>query len=163
MRWTPAIRLGGTCRALSAKHDHDHDHVHNEPDPADSHDDFKPKRKPSKPTNEQEAHSIIKQDVTNNKVFLYMKGTPQMPQCGFSRQVVLILNKLGVDFKSRNVLEDDQIRSGIKSYSNWPTVPQLYVDGELVGGCDLVTEEFQKGELQTRLAKASATMKTKPK
>jgi monothiol glutaredoxin len=77
-----------------------------------------------------------------------MKGTPDFPQCGFSGQVVQILGYLGVEFKGINVLSDDEIRQGIKEYTNWPTVPQLYVKGEFVGGCDIVREMFQAGELQ---------------
>ena len=78
---------------------------------------------------------------------LYMKGTPQQPQCGFSQQVCRVLHATGVEFDSVNVLEDDSIREGVKAYSEWPTIPQLYVGGEFVGGCDIVTEAFQSGEL----------------
>ena len=90
----------------------------------------------------------IQQDITASPVMLYMKGTPQFPQCGFSSRVVQILNHMGVKFSSANVLEDPALRDGIKAFSNWPTVPQLYVGGEFVGGCDIVTEMFQSGELQ---------------
>lgn len=93
----------------------------------------------------------IKNDVTNNSVVLYMKGTSQMPQCGFSAVVVQILNTLGVPFKDVNVLEDVEVRQGIKDYSNWPTIPQLYINGEFVGGCDIVREMYQAGELQALL------------
>ena len=93
----------------------------------------------------------IKQDVTSNPVVLYMKGTPVFPQCGFSAAVVQILSELGVKFKGIDVLQDPTIRQGIKEYSNWPTIPQLYVKGELVGGCDIVREMFQTGELQQGL------------
>jgi monothiol glutaredoxin len=82
---------------------------------------------------------------------LFMKGTKQMPQCGFSMQVAQILNHLGVDFKDINVLDDMSVREGVKAFSNWPTVPQLYVKGEFVGGCDIVREMFQAGELQEML------------
>jgi len=85
--------------------------------------------------------------VKGNDVVLFMKGTPQFPQCGFSGQVVQILDHLGVAYNSFNVLENDDLRSGIKAYSNWPTIPQLYVKGEFVGGCDIVREMFQAGEL----------------
>lgn len=85
--------------------------------------------------------------VKNNDVVLFMKGTPQFPQCGFSGQTVQILDYLGVAYKGCNVLENDELRSGIKTYSNWPTIPQLYVKGEFVGGCDIVREMFQAGEL----------------
>jgi monothiol glutaredoxin len=80
-------------------------------------------------------------------VVLFMKGTPQFPMCGFSGQVVQILDHLGVSYKGLNVLENDDLRNGIKAYSNWPTIPQLYVKGEFVGGCDIIREMFQAGEL----------------
>jgi monothiol glutaredoxin len=93
----------------------------------------------------------IKQDITENPVMLYMKGTAQFPQCGFSSRVVQILNHLGVTYKTANVLEDAELREGIKLFSSWPTIPQLYVAGEFVGGCDIVTEMFQSGELESLL------------
>ena len=98
------------------------------------------------------AHDTIKTAVEQNDVMLFMKGTPQFPQCGFSSQVVQILSYLDVPFKSMNVLESDELRNGIKEFSNWPTIPQLYVKGEFVGGCDIVTEMFQSGELNAHLA-----------
>jgi monothiol glutaredoxin len=91
----------------------------------------------------------IKQDITENPVMLFMKGTAMFPQCGFSARVVQILSHLHVPFKTANVLEDPELREGIKQYSNWPTIPQLYVKGEFVGGCDIVTEMFQSGELES--------------
>ena len=91
---------------------------------------------------------FIDNEVKNNDVVLFMKGTPQFPQCGFSGQVVQILDYLGVPYKGMNVLENEDLRNGIKSYSNWPTIPQLYVKGEFVGGCDIIREMFQAGELQ---------------
>lgn len=94
-------------------------------------------------------HERIQTEVTENPVVLYMKGTPVFPQCGFSARVVQILSHLGVPFKGVNVLEDMALREGIKSFTNWPTIPQLYVKGEFVGGCDIVTEMFQSGELQS--------------
>jgi monothiol glutaredoxin len=94
------------------------------------------------------AHATIDTEVKSNDVVLFMKGTPQFPMCGFSGQVVQILNYLGVEYKGVNVLEDEGIRNGIKEYSNWPTIPQLYVKGEFVGGCDITREMFQAGELQ---------------
>ncbi len=93
----------------------------------------------------------IKQDVTSNPVVLYMKGTPVFPQCGFSAAVVQILSHIGVKFKGVDVLTDPEIRQGIKEFSNWPTIPQLYVKGEFVGGCDIVREMFESGELQELL------------
>jgi monothiol glutaredoxin len=94
---------------------------------------------------------FIDSEVKSNEVVLFMKGTPQFPMCGFSGQVVQILDHLGVSYKGLNVLENDELRNGIKAYSNWPTIPQLYVKGEFVGGCDIVREMFQAGELQDLL------------
>ena len=94
---------------------------------------------------------FIDNAVKSNDVFLFMKGTPDFPQCGFSGQVVQILDYLGVPYSGVNVLESDDLRQGIKSYSNWPTIPQLYVKGEFVGGADIIREMFQAGELQTLL------------
>jgi monothiol glutaredoxin len=94
----------------------------------------------------------IESEIQANPVVLYMKGTPVFPQCGFSARVVQILSHLGVPFRGVNVLEDMEIREGIKAYASWPTIPQLYVKGEFVGGCDIVTEMFQNGELATLLA-----------
>ena len=90
----------------------------------------------------------IKQDVTSNPVVLYMKGTPVFPQCGFSAAVVQILSHIGVKFKGIDVLTDPGIRQGIKEFSNWPTIPQLYVKGEFIGGCDIIREMYETGELQ---------------
>jgi monothiol glutaredoxin len=94
----------------------------------------------------------IQADITENPVVLYMKGTPVFPQCGFSARVVQILSHMGVPFKGVNVLEDMEIREGIKQFTNWPTIPQLYVKGEFVGGCDIVMEMFQSGELAALLS-----------
>ena len=99
----------------------------------------------------------IKEQVTQNRVVLYMKGTPQFPQCGFSATVAEVLKRCGItDYASFNVLQDDALRQGIKDYSNWPTIPQLYVDGQFVGGCDIVREMYQSGELQEILAPQKA-------
>ena len=89
----------------------------------------------------------IQETVDNNEVVLYMKGTKEMPQCGFSAAVVGVLSHIGVQFRGVNVLEDEQIREGIKVYSDWPTIPQLYVKGEFMGGCDIVREMYETGEL----------------
>ena len=94
---------------------------------------------------------FIANEVKGNEVVLFMKGMPQFPMCGFSGQVVQILDHLGVTYKGLNVLESDELRNGIKAFSNWPTIPQLYVKGEFVGGCDIVREMFQAGELLTLL------------
>jgi monothiol glutaredoxin len=96
-------------------------------------------------------NQFIDNELKSNDVVLFMKGTPQFPQCGFSGQVVQILDHLGVAYKGLNVLESPELRDGIKAYSNWPTIPQLYVKGEFVGGCDIVREMFQAGELQQTL------------
>ena len=99
-----------------------------------------------------DAQATIDKAVKSNDVMLFMKGTPQFPQCGFSSQVVQILDYLGVPFESMNVLADADIRQEIKHYSNWPTIPQLYVKGEFVGGCDIIREMFQANELQQLFA-----------
>ena len=98
------------------------------------------------------AHEFIERTVSENDVVLFMKGFPDQPGCGFSAIVVQILDHLGVGFAGVNVLQNDALRQGIKSYSDWPTIPQLYVKGEFVGGCDIVREMFQTGELKTLLA-----------
>ncbi|HEY8275746.1 MAG TPA: Grx4 family monothiol glutaredoxin [Methyloceanibacter sp.] len=100
---------------------------------------------------QQDVQHWIGKQIASNEVVLFMKGTKAMPQCGFSMQVAQILNQLGVAFKDINVLEDMGVRDGIKAYSNWPTIPQLYVKGEFIGGCDIVREMFQAGELQELL------------
>jgi monothiol glutaredoxin len=98
-------------------------------------------------TDTHDVATRIENDVRANPVVLYMKGSPVFPQCGFSAQVVQILSELGVKFQSYDVLSDDGLRQGIKEFSNWPTVPQLYVQGEFVGGCDIVREMYLRGEL----------------
>jgi len=97
------------------------------------------------------AQDQIKETVTTNDVVLFMKGTKTMPQCGFSSRVAGVLNFMGVEYSDINVLADDEIRQGIKDYSDWPTIPQLYVKGEFVGGCDIITEMTLSGELDTML------------
>ena len=101
----------------------------------------------------------IKSDISENDVVLYMKGTPIFPQCGFSAAVVGVLTNLGVKFKGINILEDPELRQGIKEFSSWPTVPQLYVKGEFVGGCDIVREMHQSGELQEVLGQKGIATK----
>jgi len=95
-----------------------------------------------------EINKNLDEIIKNNEVVLFMKGTPEMPQCGFSMAVSNVLKHLGVNFIGINVLEDEEIRNGIKEYSNWPTIPQLYVKEEFIGGCDIVREMFEKKELQ---------------
>ena len=97
------------------------------------------------------ANERIQQELDENPVVLFMKGTPVFPQCGFSAAVVQVLNHLGVKFKGVDVLQDPGLRQGVKDFTNWPTIPQLYVKGEFVGGCDIVREMFQTGELQELL------------
>jgi monothiol glutaredoxin len=101
----------------------------------------------------------IRSDISENDVVLYMKGTPVFPQCGFSAAVVGVLTHLGVKFKGINILEDPELRQGIKEFSNWPTIPQLYVKGEFVGGCDIVREMYQSGELQQLLGQKGIATK----
>jgi monothiol glutaredoxin len=95
---------------------------------------------------------VIQSTIDENEVVLFMKGTPNLPQCGFSGQLVQILTYLDVPYKAVNCLETNEIRQGIKDFSNWPTIPQLYVKGEFIGGCDIVREMFQTGELATHLS-----------
>ncbi len=101
---------------------------------------------------ESEILDQIQSEVGGQRIFLYMKGTPDAPRCGFSNQVVQILNHLGADYGARDILTDPRIRVVLSEWSDWPTIPQLVVDGKLVGGCDIVTEMFQDGELQPLLA-----------
>ena len=96
----------------------------------------------------QSVHDTIKKTVTDNDVVLFMKGTPIFPQCGFSSTVVQILDYIGAKYESVNVLEDPEIRQGIKDYNNWPTIPQVFVKGEFIGGCDILREMFESGELR---------------
>ncbi len=90
----------------------------------------------------------IKSEVSENRVFVYMKGTPDMPRCGFSNQVVQIMNIVGAEYGARDVLADPRIREVLSEWSDWPTIPQVFVDGKLIGGCDITTEMYQSGELQ---------------
>ncbi len=99
----------------------------------------------------------IQKQLEENPVILYMKGSPSFPQCGFSAKAVQMLESCGIDYAYINIFEDAELREGLKAYSHWPTYPQLYVARELVGGCDIMSELFQKGELQTMLASAAAT------
>lgn len=105
---------------------------------------------------DEQIKQTIEGHIKSNRIFLFMKGTPQMPMCGFSAQVAHILGQVGQEYGSFNVLEDESIRQGIKDYADWPTIPQLYVSGEFVGGCDIITEMYQSGELQKLLEPASA-------
>ena len=102
-------------------------------------------------TTSNPVHDIIAKTVAEHPVVVFMKGIPEQPQCGFSAQVVQILDHVGAEYVGVNVLQSDPLREGIKTYSDWPTIPQLYVSGEFVGGCDIVREMFQSGELQTLL------------
>ena len=104
---------------------------------------------------DEEILDQIKAETSENRVFLYMKGTPEMPRCGFSNQVVQILTPTGTEYGARDILVDPRIRQVLSGWSDWPTIPQLFVDGKLVGGCDIVTEMFQEGELQKILPPAA--------
>jgi monothiol glutaredoxin len=106
------------------------------------------------------AQDRIADEVNSNDVLLFMKGTPVFPQCGFSAAVVQVLSQLGVKFKAIDVLKDPEIRQGIKEFSNWPTIPQLYVKGEFVGGCDIVREMYESGELKSFLAEKGVALET---
>ncbi len=104
---------------------------------------------------DQQTNDMIKNEIDNNEVCLFMKGTPDAPQCGFSMAVSNMLKILDVKFRGINVLEDNEIRQGIKNYTDWPTIPQLYIKGEFIGGCDIVKEMFEKGELKNLLESKS--------
>jgi monothiol glutaredoxin len=123
-----------------------------EPDP--------PPKGPPQEERDMSIEQFIDNEVKSNDVVLFMKGTPQFPQCGFSGQVVQILDHIGVGYKGLNVLESAELRNGIKTYSNWPTIPQLYVKGEFVGGCDIIREMFQAGELQQLFADRGVAVST---
>jgi monothiol glutaredoxin len=103
----------------------------------------------------QDIFERIKQQVEKDRIVLYMKGTPALPQCGFSQVTAEILRRLGVKFQAYDVLQDSALREGIKQYANWPTIPQLYVDGEFVGGCDIVRSMYESGELEKLVSKAA--------
>ena len=108
---------------------------------------------------DKDANDKIKNELKQNEVCLFMKGTPEIPQCGFSLAVSNMLKHLEVNFTGINVLENQEIREGIKAYSDWPTIPQLYIKNEFIGGCDIVKEMFEKGELQTKLEEKQITYK----
>ena len=99
----------------------------------------------------EDIKQLITSSISENKIVLFMKGTPEMPMCGFSTQVVQILNSFKIEYKTFDVLSDEGLRSGIKEFSNWPTLPQLYINGEFVGGCDICVEMFENGELAKKL------------
>ncbi|MFL6624284.1 MAG: Grx4 family monothiol glutaredoxin [Sulfurifustaceae bacterium] len=103
-----------------------------------------------------DVNAKIKQQLGSDKIVLYMKGSPDAPMCGFSAQAVKLLKAVGAKYSTFDVLADEDVRQGVKAYSNWPTFPQLYINGELVGGCDIMTELYRKGELQQLVAKAQA-------
>jgi len=120
------------------------------------HDDFKPKTKSYAGDDGDDVHAQIAKDVADNKVVVFMKGVPDRPQCGFSKTVTQILKAEGVPFTGFNVLADADLRNGVKTYSNWPTIPQVYIDGEFVGGCDTMMEMYKSGELRKILQEAGA-------
>ena len=109
---------------------------------------------------EPEVFGRIRDEITKNEVLLFMKGTPVFPQCGFSAAVVDVLSQLGVKFHGINILVDPDLRQGIKEFSQWPTIPQLYVKGEFVGGCDIVREMFETGELEQLMKEKGVTLAT---
>ncbi len=106
------------------------------------------------PSADSDVMERIAQDVEANKILIYMKGTPDFPQCGFSAATIDVFNQLGVAYATRNVLEDPEVRQAIKEYSNWPTIPQVYLGGKFLGGCDIVTEMAQLGELEAAVKEA---------
>ena len=108
---------------------------------------------------DQQIKDLITNEINKNEVCLFMKGTPEVPQCGFSLAVSNVLKHLEVKFNGVNVLENPEIREGIKTFSDWPTIPQLYIKGEFVGGCDIVKEMFEKGELQAKLKEKNISHK----
>ena len=137
-------RMGGVLHALALK-------TAIRPIPGEA---AMPSEEGKQAMSEQQIHDLIGKEITSNDIVLFMKGTRQSPQCGFSSQVVQILGHLGVDFKDINVLEDPSLRDGVKSYANWPTIPQLYIKGEFVGGSDIIKEMHQSGELQKLIAES---------
>mmetsp|Transcript_16424 Transcript_16424/g.49210 ORF Transcript_16424/g.49210 Transcript_16424/m.49210 type:complete len:164 (-) Transcript_16424:1671-2162(-) len=124
----------------------------------DIHDDFKPQYKQGATASVEET---IREDLNNNRVMLYMKGDPSAPMCGFSNMACQILNAYGVQFASRNVLEDPELREGIKKFASWPTIPQLYIKGELVGGSDIMMQLHQSGDLKSLLAEGPEAVDAK--
>jgi len=110
---------------------------------------------------DQNIKNKINETLEKNEVCLFMKGTPEVPQCGFSLAISNVLKHLGVNFAGINVLDDNQIREGIKIYSDWPTIPQLYIKGEFVGGCDIIKEMFEKGDLQKKLTEKNIVYSNK--
>lgn len=123
------------------------------------HDDFKPKTRAYASDSDDDVQAQIAKDVAENKVVVFMKGVPDRPQCGFSNTVVQILKAEGASFTGLNVLADPDLRNGIKTFSNWPTIPQVYIDGEFIGGCDTTMEMYKSGELRTMLSEAGAVEK----
>lgn len=121
-------------------------------DSSGSHSDFAAVKKEVEVDEVSKVHKLIQSHVDSNRIMLYMKGSPSAPQCGFSARVITVLKSHDVPFSSVNVLEYDEIREGIKTFSDWPTIPQLYVDGEFVGGCDIIEQMEQEGELKELLA-----------
>ena len=110
---------------------------------------------------DQQTKDLIKNEIENNEICLFMKGTPDAPQCGFSMAVVNIFKILELNFKSVNVLENQNVREGIKTYSDWPTIPQLYVKNEFIGGCDIIKEMYENGELASLLENKNIAFKKK--
>mmetsp|Transcript_8010 Transcript_8010/g.20949 ORF Transcript_8010/g.20949 Transcript_8010/m.20949 type:complete len:163 (+) Transcript_8010:10-498(+) len=119
------------------------------------HDDFKPKKR-AYANEAEDVHAQIAKDIAEHKVVVYMKGVPDAPMCGFSNAVVQVMKAEGVEFKGFNVLADPDLREGIKTFSSWPTIPQVYVDGEFIGGCDTTIEMYKSGELRDMLKDAGA-------
>lgn len=121
-----------------------------------THDDFKPKIKRAYANEDEDVFAQIERDIADNTVVVYMKGVPDAPMCGFSNAVVQVMKAEGVDFKGFNVLADPDLREGIKKFSSWPTIPQVYIKGEFIGGCDTTVEMYKSGELRDMLKEAGA-------
>jgi len=144
------------CRLFSTTHNMVDSNSSDGGSNQDSHSDFKPVTKRSVLSGASSSSSLISSDISSHRVFLYMKGEPSLPKCGFSANVVRILQHLNAAFASRDVLADNELREAVKGYSDWPTLPQLYINGEFVGGSDIITQMFKSGELEKMLMKAGA-------
>ena len=141
--------------ALRQFHAGGHDHSHED----DGHDDFKAKKKTPEAYNEEKQFALFKEWINANDIVLFMKGNKKMPRCGFSNYVTQVLKFYGVNYQDIDVLADENVREGIKKFSNWPTIPQLYVKGQFIGGCDIVKEMHQDGSFEELLVRENILKK----